>query len=150
MYRDRVYETSTSTGTGNFTLAGAVSGYRTFSAAFSTNPAYYVIVNRAVPTEWEVGSFTVSTTTLTRVAGNVLAGSAGAGVRVNFSAGTKDVYNAPPAAAMQNWAAAVSGGIAEYGNHSQKRVRTVTISKTGDTITIGGTAACDCNCDCNC
>lgn len=99
MFKDRVYETSTSTGTGTFTLAGAVTGYRAFSAAFGTAAAYYTIVNRNAPTEWEIGQFTVSGTTLTRVAGSVLSSSSGAGTLVNFSAGTKEVFNAIPAVA---------------------------------------------------
>ena len=100
MYRDRVYETSTTTGTGSFTLAGAVTGYQTFSAAFGTNQAYYLISNSGALAEWEVGSFTVSTTTLARVAGNVLSGSSGAGTLVSFTAGTKNVYNVIPASAL--------------------------------------------------
>jgi hypothetical protein len=100
MFRDRVYETSTSTGTGNFTLSGAVTGYRTFSSAFTSGNAYYAIVNKNVPTEWEIGSYSVSGTTLARVAGNVLSSSSGASTLVNFSAGTKDVYNIIPASAM--------------------------------------------------
>ncbi len=103
MFRDRVFETSISTGTGSFSLAGAVTGFRTFSAAFGATGAYYSIINRDNPTEWEIGSFTVSGATLSRVAGNVLSGSAGAGTLVNFSAGTKDVFNAPPASAMATW-----------------------------------------------
>ena len=109
LYADRVYESSTSTGTGNFTLAGALTGYQTFSTAFSTNNAYYCIVNRTVPSEWEIGIFTVSTTTLARSAGNVLSGSAGAGTLVTFSAGVKDVFNTLPAS--------------------------MTVAKSGDTLT---------------
>jgi hypothetical protein len=100
MYRDRVFETSTSTGTGAFTLAGAAAGFRSFSAAFGSNPAYYVIANTDVPAEWEIGSFTVSGTTLTRTSANVLAGSAGVGTLVNFSAGNKNVYNSIPASRL--------------------------------------------------
>ena len=43
---DRVKETSTTTGTGTFTLAGAVTGFETFLAAIgNTNTTYYAIVN---------------------------------------------------------------------------------------------------------
>lgn len=107
MYRDRVWQTSTSTGTGNFTLGAAATGHRTFSTAFGTAAAYYVIVNQADPTQWEVGSYTVNANTLARTAGNVLAGSSGSGVLVNFGAGTKDVFNAPPATIMARYPRAV-------------------------------------------
>ena len=39
---DRVRETSTTTGTGTLNLAGAVSGFQTFSSAIgNTNTTYY-------------------------------------------------------------------------------------------------------------
>jgi hypothetical protein len=151
MYKDRVYETSTSTGTGNFTLAGAEAGYVTFTSAFGTSAAYYVIVNRAVPSEWEIGSFTVSGTTLARVAGNVLAGSGGTGVLVNFSSGIKDVYNSPPASRMTTWDTAItsaSGSGSEYGHFP--RVTSVSLSKSGTAATISVGTACNCNCACDC
>jgi hypothetical protein len=41
---DRVRETSTTTGTGTFTLSGAVLGFETFSNAIgNTNTTYYAI-----------------------------------------------------------------------------------------------------------
>ena len=41
---DRVKETSTTTGTGTFTLAGAVTGFETFSSAIGNgNTTYYAI-----------------------------------------------------------------------------------------------------------
>ena len=43
---DRVKETSTTTGTGTFSLAGAVTGFETFVAGIgTTNTAYYAIIN---------------------------------------------------------------------------------------------------------
>jgi hypothetical protein len=42
--KDRVQETSTTTGTGTFTLAGAVSGFQSFSAIGNGNTTYYAIV----------------------------------------------------------------------------------------------------------
>lgn len=87
---DRVRETATTTGTGDFTLAGAVSGFRRFSAVLTTNDiTYYWIWNRDVQSEWEIGIGTYSASnTLTRT--SVIA-SSNANALVSFSAGTKDV-----------------------------------------------------------
>ena len=53
---DRVKETSTTTGTGTFSLAGAETGFETFvSGVGDGNTTYYVIISGS---NWEVeGSF---------------------------------------------------------------------------------------------
>ena len=90
--KDRVRETSTTTGTGTLTLAGAVTGFQTFSSAIgNTNTTYYTITNN---TDWEVGLGTVGAGTLART--TILA-SSNAGSAVNFTAGTKDVFVTYPA-----------------------------------------------------
>ena len=90
---DRVRETSSTTGTGTFTLAGAVIGYQSFSSAIGNgNTTYYAISNPGV-NEWEVGIGTVGAGTLTRT--TVLASSTG--VAVSFTAGSKDVFVTYPA-----------------------------------------------------
>jgi hypothetical protein len=92
--KDRVQETSTTTGTGTFTLAGAVTGFQSFSVIGNANTTYYAIVGGA---EWEVGlgTYTSSGTTLSR--DTVLASSAGGITKVTFSAGTKNVFVTYPA-----------------------------------------------------
>lgn len=91
---DRVLETSTTTGSGNFTLAGAITGFRAFSAVCANNDtAYYYISGvdgSGVPTaEWETGLGTWGTgNLLTRT---TVQASSNAGSAVNFSAGTKRV-----------------------------------------------------------
>lgn len=91
---DRVLETSTTTGTGNFTLAGAVPGFRVFSAVCATNDivpyAIELVDSSGVPTgEFETGIGTYSgANTLTRT--TVLRSSNG-NAAVSFSAGTKRV-----------------------------------------------------------
>lgn len=92
---DRVRETTTTTGTGTITLAGAVTGYVAFST-LGTVDTYYVIAGQGT-SEWELGIGGVSGSSLTRSAANVIAGSSGAGTLVSFSAGTKDVYACMPA-----------------------------------------------------
>jgi hypothetical protein len=84
--KDRVRENSTTTGTGTFTLSGAVTGFQTFSTAIgNTNTTYYAIVNQG---EWEVGLGTVGAGTLSR--DTVLSSSTGS--KVDFTSGTKDVF----------------------------------------------------------
>jgi hypothetical protein len=86
---DRVLETTTSTGSGTITLAGAKQGYQTFSLAIGNgNQTYYTIASQ---TEWEVGigTYTSSGDTLSR--DTVLSSSSGGG-KVTFSVGTKDVF----------------------------------------------------------
>lgn len=88
---DRVRETTTTTGTGTVTLAGAVTGFQSFSVIGNGNTTYYTIAGQGT-NEWEVGigTYTSSGTTLSR--DTVLASSAGAPTKTNFSAGTKDVF----------------------------------------------------------
>ena len=90
---DRVKETSTTTGTGTFTLAGAVLGFETFSTAIgNTNTTYYSIVNE--DGEFEVGLGTVGAGTLART---TIISSSNSDAAVDFSAGTKDVFCTLPA-----------------------------------------------------
>lgn len=93
--KDRVKETSTTTGTGTFTLAGASTGYQSFSVIGDGNTTYYAIYLQG-GSEWEVGigTYTSSGTTLART--TVLA-SSNSGSAVNFSAGTKEVFVTLPA-----------------------------------------------------
>lgn len=87
---DRVKETTTTTGTGNITLAGAVSQFVAFQTAFSLNERIMYAIVGQTGTEWEVGyGYLSGTTTLVRE--TPTAGSAS--VPVSFSAGTKDVFN---------------------------------------------------------
>ena len=88
---DRVKETTTTTGTGTVTLAGAAAGFQSFSVIGNGNTTYYTIVGQGT-SEWEVGigTYTASGTTLSR--DTVLASSAGAPTKTNFSSGTKDVF----------------------------------------------------------
>lgn len=97
---DRVFETSVTTGTGALTLAGAVAGYRAFSAVCATNDtAYYVAfavdANGNPSGDWEAGLGTYSgANTLTRT---TVHASSNAGAAVNFAAGTKWVLLSPTA-----------------------------------------------------
>jgi len=92
---DRVKETSTTTGTGDFTLAGAVTDFESFNSGVGTgNTTYYAIVNPG-QNEWEVGLGTLSaSTTLQRT---TIISSSNSDAAVTFTGGTKDVFCTLPA-----------------------------------------------------
>jgi hypothetical protein len=92
--KDRVQETTTTTGTGTLTLGGAVTGYQAFSAIGNANTTYYTITSTSA--EWEVGigTYTTSGTTLSR---DTVLASSNSGSLVNLSAGTKNVFVTYPA-----------------------------------------------------
>ena len=91
--KDRVQETSTTTGTGTLTLAGAVTGFQSFSVIGDANTTYYAIVMDS-SFEIGIGTYTLSGTTLSRT---TVLESSNAGSLVNFSAGTKNVFVTYPA-----------------------------------------------------
>jgi len=94
--KDRVKETTTTTGTGALSLGGASTNFVTFSSVLSNaDTTYYAIVD-STNTAFEVGlgTYTSSGNTLTRT--TVLA-SSNSGSAVNLSAGTKDVFMTYPA-----------------------------------------------------
>lgn len=97
---DRVLESSTSSGTGPFTMAGAVLGFRAFSAvcAVSDTVPYYIeaVDDQGRPTgDWEFGLGTYSASNqLTRT---TVRGSSNGGLAVSFPAGTKLVGLGVPA-----------------------------------------------------
>ena len=89
---DRVKETSTTTGNGVFTLAGAATGFQSFAIVGNGNTTFYCIAGQGT-SEWEVGIGTYASagTTLTRT--TVLSNSSATQPSaLSFAAGTKDVF----------------------------------------------------------
>lgn len=93
--KDRVQQTSTTTGTSDFVLSGSVSGFQSFAAIGNTNITYYAAVDPNTG-DWEVGLGTYSTTgpTLTRT---TIYESSNAGAKISFGAGAKNVFCVYPA-----------------------------------------------------
>lgn len=103
---DRVKETSTTTGTGALTLAGAITGFGTFASRCSVGDTCYYAIQAVdaggVPTgDWECGLGTYSaSSTLTRT---TVTSSSNSDAVVSFAAGTKQVFIALPAV-QAKWA----------------------------------------------
>ena len=96
---DRVKETSTTSGTGNITLAGIAAGQGnvTFNSGIGTgNTTYYCIFEQGTNT-FEIGRGTLSgSTTLERT--EVINNSSGNTSKINFTGGNLDVFVTMPAA----------------------------------------------------
>jgi len=131
--KDRVQVTSTTTGTGTFTLGSAVAGFQDFSAIGDGNTCYYAIVGGS---EWEVGlgTYTSSGTTLSR---DTILESSNSGSAVNFSAGTKNVFVTYPAekSIYQN-----ASGVANLTSTDVTTALGYTPVTDARTLTINGTS----------
>ena len=87
---DRVQESTTTSGTGTLTLAGASTGYKTFSSGIgNTNTTYYVIFDQTANV-WEAGVGTVGAGTLTR--DTVFSNSSGTTAKISFAGNSSNVW----------------------------------------------------------
>ena len=96
---DRVKETSTTTGTGVFSIGNAVTGFDTFADGVgNSNTTYYCIAHQDQD-EFETGLGTLNgdSSTLTRT---TVISSSNSDSAVNFSSGTKDVFCTIPASKL--------------------------------------------------
>ena len=96
--KDRVQETTTTTGTGTLTLDGAVTGFQSFSVIGNGNTTFYSIVFGA-SFEIGIGTYTSSGTLLSR---DTILSSSNSNNAVNFGAGTKNVFVTYPASKSVN------------------------------------------------
>jgi hypothetical protein len=90
--KDRVQETTTTTGTGTVTLAGAVTGFQSFSVVGDGNTTYYAITS-GNDFEVGIGTYTASGTTLSR---DTVLESSNSGSKITL-AGTSNVFVTYPA-----------------------------------------------------
>jgi hypothetical protein len=138
--KDRVQETSATTGTGTLTLSGAVTGFQTFSSAIgNTNTTYYTIQGGS---EWEVGIGTVGAGTLSR---DTVLESSNSGSLVNFSAGSKFVFCTYPAEKSVDSETAqtltnktISGASNTLSNIGNSSLTNSSITINGTSTSLGG------------
>lgn len=127
-----VHQTSTTTGTGSFTLS-VVNGKQSFDTAFghgATTDVFDYYISSRDAAEYERGTGHMSAaTTLVR---DTVIESTNANAAVNFSAGTKDVVNDAPA------------GRQKYNLHGADVASSGTINldtATGDLVDVTGTTS---------
>ncbi len=96
---DRVKETTTTTGTGAVSLAGAVTGFETFAAGVGNRTTTYYCIAHQDQAEFVVGLGTLDgdSADLTRT---TVISSSNSDSAVDFSAGTKDVFCTVPASKL--------------------------------------------------
>lgn len=92
VFRDRVKDTSSSTGTGDITLSGAApTGYQAFATAFALGQVFTCCIVDNTSGQWQTcAAYLSASNTLVRY--EPLDGSSGQYTLVNFSAGAKDVF----------------------------------------------------------
>ena len=122
---DRVKESSSTTGTGTFTLGGAVSGFESFSAGIGGDNTTYYCIFETGTNNFEVGLGTLNGAAST-LARTYVISSSNSDAKVNF-AGATEVFCTVPGAKI---------GLPtpeEYGSSSAPKVITVTVdSKSGN------------------
>lgn len=121
---DRVKETTTTTGTGAYDLAGAATGFQAFVAAIGDGKACYYTVEDG--TDWEVGIGTVNDASPDTLSRDTILASSNGDAAVNWGAGTKDVFVTIPA----NFATEVS-----ESSFQRLRALTGTVGNVGATET---------------
>jgi len=96
LLKDRVKETTATTGTGDITLAGAVDGFQTFGAVLANADTTYYAISHRDSNEWEVGLGTYDSSAGT-IARTTVLESSNSGSAVSFTSGTKDIFITLPA-----------------------------------------------------
>lgn len=139
--KDRVLETSTTTGTGAFTLGGAVTGFRAFSSVCSVGDTCYYLIehvdsNGNPDGDWETGLGTYSATnTLTRT---TVKASSNSNAAVSFGSGTKRVsigVDADYLASLSGGGSSTSGSYGGIENYSFSSHTTVSVASAPTTPT---------------
>lgn len=113
---DRVKETTTTTGTGTYTLAGAVTGFESFGSIGNGNTTFYCCTD-GTDFEVGVGTYTSSGTTLART---TILQSSNSDAAVNWTSGTRTIFCTLPGEKIvfkdANGDVAISGGNLTLGD----------------------------------
>lgn len=89
-YAPRVKETTTTTGTGTYSLGGAVTGFQGFVAGIGdSNTVCYCCTDG---TDWEIGVGTVTDSSTDTLSRTTIMDSSNSGSEVDWGSATKDVF----------------------------------------------------------
>ena len=94
---DRVKQTSTTTGTGTFSLTGTETGFETFVTGIGDNNSTFYAIALDGTAEFEVGIGTVTDAATDTLSRDTVISSSNSDNKVDFSAGTKTVFCTYPA-----------------------------------------------------
>lgn len=137
-YRDRVRETTQSTGTDDYALDGPLAGHQGFLAAFgAVSDVFYCVTDGA---DWEVGTGTLTSGPDTLARDTVLA-SSNANAPVIWGPGAKDIFHVLPAVEAEQLGTVV---VSDDGGTTRTPVRCVsfeanlTLAIAGDVASVDG------------
>lgn len=120
---DRVFETTTSQGTGTISLAGAQTGFQSFVAGVGDGQSCYYIIDDGE--NWEVGIGTVTSGSPDTLSRDTILESSNSDAAVNWGAGTRNVRVTIPA----------EGLLAEHKQNAFRSAGELTISTGAVTAT---------------
>jgi hypothetical protein len=129
--KDRVRESTSTTGTGPFTLLGAANGYQSFASAMSIGDTTQGCISQPGGS-WLTGLFTYSA--LNTITVTTVYESSNGGAAVTWGAGTKDVFITlpasqaaviPPGTAMLFQQTTAPIGWTKQTTHNDKALRVV-------------------------
>ena len=95
--KDRVKETTTTTGTGTINLAGASTGFQTFVAGVGNGNTTFYAIEDGNGSGWEVGIGTVTDASPDTLARTTILASSNSGSAITLTSSTHAVFGTYPA-----------------------------------------------------
>jgi len=99
--KDRVQESTTTSGTGTLTFVGPIPGFQTFSSSIGNGNVTFYTIHDTTAQVWEVGVGTVGAGTLSR--DTVLSNSSGTTALINLAGNSSNVFCTYPAEKSINY-----------------------------------------------
>jgi|TARA_Y100001970_G_scaffold282472_1_gene395378 hypothetical protein len=135
---DRVKQTSTTTGTGTFSLTGTETGFETFVTGIgNSNNTFYAIANDGT-SEWEVGIGTVTDAATDTLSRDTVISSSNSDSLVDFAAGTKTVLCTYPASRAPSASMTATSYINTH-NSTISDTQTIDSGVLAGPVTVSGT-----------